>query len=390
MELLPRVKDYIEENIELLDTDPFKFIQEFMITSLSTKEHEQFLHIMQHTIGTLKDFDEDVAKVKKKLNDVCTQIETAYNSAGVRPVIVFYGDTELSTIEDLAKHSVRNLHVTVTETNTSPKNLDPSYTFVTGNGYSAGTLVQLIKDNVKSSSIGVERPVIYLSIKDIYTQDFIKAFAIEYAQMCQEIEQAIQLCLKSFEWRKVVEKDIAPKLLETLNDMSQEILGQQIYKKHSSDNYVMFHTDYSTEKQTKINFNFELKFTEDPSNIDVDAIVADHQKKLMKFKSTLDKRSARKQEQELLRQNAPQVQFSRKDISDAIRAVGHTPSSFVYTNKYPNTTTYKYQFMDLDSNECEAVKQELLKKNIPVISVTTEQSYSGRGPYTSLFVKVRN
>ena len=389
MELLPKVKSYIEENVELLEEDPLEFVQKFMKTYWGQAEHEQILQVMQDTVGTLTDFDEVVAKVKKKLNDICTQIETAHNAAGIHPIIKFYNDTELFTIEDLAKHTIRNLCVTVTETNTSPKNLDPSYTFVTTNGY-LGTLVQLIKDNVKSSAIGVQKPIIYLSIKDIYTQDFIKAFAIEYDQMCQEIEQAIQLCFKSFEWRKVVEEDIAPKLLETLNNMSQEILGQQIYKKYSDDNYITFHPDYEIERQTKINFRVELFFAKDPAKIKVNAIVADHKKKLIKFKETLNKRLERQKERELLKQNAPQIHFSRKDISDAIRAVGHIPSSFVYTNKYPNTTTYKYQFMNLDSDDCEAIKQELLKKNIPVISVTTEQSYSGRGPYTSLFVKVRN
>ena len=390
MELLPKVKDYIEKNIELLDKDPFEFIQAFMINSLRSEEKEQFLHIMLDTIGTLKDFDDAVAEVKKKLDDVCTQIENTHNVAGVRPIIEFYRNTELSTIEDLAKHNVNNLHVTTTETNTSPKNFDPSYTFITRDSYTAGTLVQLIKDNVKSSSIGVKKPLIYLSIEDIYTQDFVKAFATEYDRMCQEIKQAIQLCFKSFEWRKVIEEDIAPELLEKLNNMSQEILGEEIYQTYAHDNYVMFNVNYKIRKQTKINFEFELNFTTDPVKIDIDAIVADHQKKLIKFKGTLDKRLERQQERELLKQNAPEVKFSRKDISDAIRAVGHTPSSFVYTNKYPNTTTYKYQFMDLDSDECEAIKQQLLKKNIPVLSVSSEQSYSGRGPYTSLFVKVRN
>lgn len=153
-----------------------------------------------------------------------------------------------------------------------------------------------------------------------------------------------------------------------------------------------FISNYGLSRKTKIDLSMEIPFDSDPSLTDWDTEFENWTKKVDKFKQNQERSALRKQEKEAQRAQQPaNVKITRKDVTNAIKAAGFNPSTFVYTNKYTDTTTYKYAFMTLTPYECDLIKTELEKTGANIKNVTCEQGYwSGHGAYDSLFVRVYN
>lgn len=386
MNISNELKSFLEEHQDLLENDIVELVAKyFKKYYFASDKKVELLNIVQTVLHEMTDLDTKIQQAKNELNASCKAIADRYEVAGIVPTIQVADRVELSEGLDLTKYSLYGFCVTTTSNSDVPKSLPKEYTYTLRYGYTAGTLVQLIKGGVKSSAIAVPSPRVHLVIKDLYTQEFIKSFSNMYEKVCEDLVAAIDTCIKSFNWRPVVENDIAPELLTKLNELSEEILDEEIYSTRVSDNYIMFTVPHSISRQTKLDFNFQLNFFEDPANINIDQIISDVERKLRKFIGTLDRRSARRSE---IDRTTPIVKITRKDVNDAIIAAGFLPSSVAYTNKYQTSTTYTYAFMNVSKEGCERIKHELEKLGVNVIGVGTSTSMSGRGSYTSLFVRV--
>lgn len=389
MELREHVKNYIEQNIDLLDKDSLSFIQEYMTYGSGARKEDmsQFMEIVTNTLGLLSDLDSVVTRAKTALQRECQIIENKYDVAGIAGTIKLNDTINDINISTIAEHSLNNLQVSSVKDGRVPHHLPAEYMFKVDDGY-LETKIQLIQNKVPSAVVKVNKIRQLFRLQDLYSGSFIQLFIPKYDQLCRELREAIDTCINSFIWRRSIEEEIAPKLQEMLNDICEDLFGEKLYhiSTGTKDNVVYVKVPDAIQKQTKIRLNVELYFDKDPSSINIDQLATIMEHHLINFKTVYEKKQTRAAE----RVSKGLVEVTRRDVTAAIKAAGFVPSNHVYTNKYVNSTTYKYQFMNLTPQECKLVEDELRKINADVISVTTETSYGGRGAYNSLFVKVRN
>lgn len=392
MELSQPVKEYIEKNIDLLDLDPLEFARKGLHDSSIYKpqDKKQFFEVLTNTLDILTDLDEVVYRDQQELTKACEVVKKKYGVAGVTGELRLTRAGTAINAQNICDFGLSAMEVGTVEDNTVPSTLPSEYTFITSHHVVDGTVIQLEKNGIKSAALTAGKVTMHVTLKDLYNTTFLQPFIVEYEELCKNIKSAINTCIKTFQWKNTVEENLAPQLLTTLNDVTEDIFGKKLYKIEYYDNYVALQIPYDISKQTNIQLSAYLYFDKDPSNIDIDATANDLKTKLIKFKTNQDKKAANAAARESNRKERGLVNITRKDVTAAIRAAGFTPSDFVYTNKYANSTTYKYQFMNLTPSECKLVEDELIKRKADVISVTTQSSDSWRGPYNSLFVKIRN
>lgn len=387
MELTPYVKNYIEQNHELLDTDFDQFVDLF------TGTHEDFtcfLNILQNTLNEYTDLDSKIKEYTGLLQKHASDLEKKYTHvAGITPLLYCMSDKPLEDSSGLLR---ADIIIRVTEDGSIPNILPSDLSYSLRNHYGKVILSLVDKENNSSAKfVFVPKFQEHFSFTELYTKKLLSITFNQMEDLYKDIDSKFDDCVKSIQW-KIEAENIANHLVDRMNsyDPILENTPLKYYCADYNNEYVI--SSYDLSRKTKIDLSMEIPFDSDPNLTDWDKEFENWTRKLDKFKHNQEKSALRKQEKEAQRAQQPaNVKITRKDVTNAIRAAGFNPSTFVYTNKYSDTTTYKYAFMTLTPYECDKIKTELAKTGANIKNVTCEQGWwSGRGAYNSLFVRVYN
>lgn len=387
MELTPFVKKYIEDHQELLDTDFEQFVELF---SGAKEDFTCFLSILQNTLKQYTDLDSKIKEYIDLLQQHAHDLEKKYTHvAGITPFLYGISNEPLTSSSNLVSAS---MNIRVTEDGSIPIALPADLSYKLQPHYGKVTLSLADKDNHSSAEF-VFTPKFqeHFNFTELYIKKLLPTTFNQMEDLYKDIDAKFDDCVKSIQWKIDAEK-IAQKLVDQMN--SYDSILKDTPLKYYCDNYHNEYiiSSYNLSRKTKIVLSITIPFDSDPDLIDWDKEFENWAKKVDKFKQNQEKSALRKQEKEAQRAQQPaNVKITRKDVTNAIKAAGFTPSTTVYTNKYSDTTTYKYAFMTLTPAECDKIKKELAKTGANIKNVTCEQSWwSGRGAYNSLFVRVYN
>ena len=387
MELTPFVKKYIEDNQELLEEDFEQFVELFAGTR---EDFTCFLSILQNILKKYTDLDSKIKEYTDLLQKHASDLEKKYTHvAGITPFLYCMGNEPLMSSETLVSAGI---NIRITEDGSIPNTVpsDLSYSLKTHYGK---VILSLVDKENHSSAEFVFAPTFqgHFSFTELYTKKLLLTTFNQMEDLYKEIDSKFDECVKSIQW-KIDAENIANELVDRMNsyDPILENTPLKYYCGPYSNAYSVYNYDLS--RKTKIDLSMEIPFDSDPNSIDWDKEFENWTKKVDKFKQNQEKSALRKKEKEAQRAQQPaNVKITRKDVTNAIKAAGFSPSTFVYTNKYSDTTTYKYAFMTLTPAECDKIKTELAKTGANIKNVTCEQGWwSGRGNYNSLFVRVYN
>lgn len=387
MELTPFVKKYIEDNQELLETDFEQFVAQFTGTR---EDFTCFLSILQNILNEYKDLDSKIKEYAESLQKHASDLEKKYTHvAGITPFLYCLSDEHLESSNNLVSRMIR---IRLTEDGSIPNTLpsDLSYNLKIYYGDVVFSLAD--KDNHSSAQfIFYPKFNEYFNFTELYTKKLLPTTFNQMEDLYKDIDSKFDDCVKSIQWNIDAEK-IANELVERMNAYDDVIKDTplKLLFDQSQNNYRI--SNYDLSRKTKIDLSIRIPFDTDPNLTDWNKEFENWTKKVDKFKQNQEKSALRKQEKEAQRAQKPaNVKITRKDVTNAIKAAGFIPSTFVYTNKYTDTTTYKYAFMTLTQDECDMIKTELEKTGANIKNVTCEQGWwGGRGAYNSLFVRVYN
>ena len=387
MELTPFVKKYIEDHQELLETNFEKFVDLFEGRGT---DFTCFLSILQNILNEYTDLDSKIKEYTGLLQKHASDLEKKYTHvAGITPFLYCLSDEPIESSSNLVSRMVR---IRLTEDKSIPNTLpsDLSYNLKIYYGDVVFSLAD--KDNHSSAQfIFYPKFNDYFNFTELYTKELLPTTFNQMEDLYKDIDSKFDDCVKSIQWNIDAEK-IANELVERMNAYDDVIKDTplKLLFDQSQNNYRI--SNYDLSRKTKIDLSIKIPFDTDPNLTDWNKEFENWTKKVDKFKQNQEKSALRKQEKEAQRAQQPaNVKITRKDVTNAIKAAGFTPSTFVYTNKYTDTTTYKYAFMTLTQAECDQIKAELEKTGANIKNVTCEQGWwSGHGAYDSLFVRVYN
>lgn len=391
MDLTPYVKKYIEHNHELLEKDFDQFVDNFMG---SPEDFTCFLNILQNTLNEYTDLDSKIKEYTRLLQTHALDLEKKYTHvAGIIPFLYsgspYVRRERITSINEL--FSV--LMIILFEEGSSILNALPQELKYSLKPHYGNVILTLEDKEGNSSAKFVFGPTFEESfgISELYTKKKLPTILNKMEDLYRDIDSKFDDCVKSIQW-KIEAKNITQKLVDRMNSYDP-ILENTPFDYHCNNfNNEYITINYALSRKTKIDLSIKIPFDSDPNLTDWDKEFENWTKKVDKFKQNQEKSALRKQEKEAQKaQQPPNVKITRKDVTNAIKAAGFTPSTFVYTNKYSDTTTYKYAFMTLTPDECDKIKTELAKTGANIKNVTCEQGWwNGRGAYNSLFVRVYN
>lgn len=387
MELTPFVKKYIEDNQELLEKNFEQFVDLFPGT---TEDFTCFLSVLQNILKEYTDLDSKIKEYTDLLQKHASDLEKKYTHvAGITPFLYCMGNEPLMSSETLVS---ARINIRIIEDGSIPKTVpsDLSYSLTTHYGE---VILSLVDKENHSSAKFVFVPTFqgHFSFTELYTKKLLPTTFNQMENLYKDIDSKFNECVESIKW-KIDAENIANDLVDRMNSYDP-ILENTPLKYHCatySNAYSVY--NYNLSRKTKIDLSMEIPFDSDPNLTDWNKEFENWTKKVDKFKQNQEKSVLRKQEKEAQRAQQPaNVKITRKDVTNAIKAAGFNPSTFVYTNKYTDTTTYKYAFMTLTPAECDKIKTELAKTGANIKNVTCEQGWwGGHGAYNSLFVRVYN
>lgn len=387
MELTPFVKKYIEDHHELLETNFEQFVDLFTGTE---EDFTCFLSILQNILNKYTDLDSKIKEYTSLLQKHASDLEKKYiHVAGITPFLYCIGNEPLVSSETLVSAGI---NIRLTEDGSIPNTVpsDLSYSLKTHYGKVILSLVD--KENNSSAKFeSVPKFQGHFHFTELYTKKLLPTTFTQMEDLYKDVHSKFDDCVKSIQW-KIDAENIANELVDRMNSYDLILKNTPLQYHCSPYSNACFIGNYDLSRKTKIDLSMIIPFDSDPNLTDWDKEFESWTKKVDKFKQNQEKSASRKQEKEAQRAQQPaNVKITRKDVTNAIKAAGFNPSTFVYTNKYTDTTTYKYAFMTLTPAECDKIKTELAKTGANIKNVTCEQGWwGGRGAYNSLFVRVYN
>lgn len=387
MELTPFVKNYIEKNHELLDEDFNKFVDSFIGTY---EDFKCFLSILQNTLNAYTDLDSKIKEYTGLLQKHASDLEKKYTHvAGITPFLYCMSDKPLESSDNMIGG---NVIIRVTEDGGIPNTVPAGLSYSLKTHY--GKVILSLADKENNSSAKFEffpKFQEYFHFTELYTKNLLPTTFNQMEDLYKDIDSKFDDCVKSIQW-KIDAENIANELVDRMNSYDPIFKNTPLKYHCGPYSNTYFISNYDLSRKTKIDLSMEITFDSDPNLTDWNKEFENWTKKVDKFKQNQERSALRKQEKEAQRAQQPaNVKITRKDVTNAIKAAGFNPSTFVYTNKYSDTTTYKYAFMTLTPDECDQIKTELAKTGANIKNVTCEQGWwSGHGAYDSLFVRVYN
>ena len=385
MELTPVVKAYIEKNHELLENDFNQFVDSF--TGVQ-QDFTCFLSILQDVLGEYKDLDSKINEYNMLLQKHSANLEKKYTRvAGITPFLQGFANRQITSSHNMISN---DLNIGVAEDGTIPNDLPQDLTYIIKSHYNSLVVLKL-EDKARNSSAEFFFDITFrdnFKLSELYIKKKLPTTLKQLEDLYRDIDSKFDDCVKSIQWKIEAEK-IATELGDRMNSYDDIFKYTPLKVLSSQNKYLIY--NYELSRKTKIDLSIDVPFDSDPRSIDWDKEFENWTKKADKFKQNQEKSALRKQEKEAQRAQRPaNVKITRKDVTNAIKAAGFNPSTIVYTNKYSDTTTYKYAFMLLTEDECDKIKLELAKTGANIKDVTCEQGWSARGAYPSLFVRVYN
>ena len=372
--LTNNVKEYIEKNNELLDTD--EGIQQLLDNYRNMPDAHDLFDVLR-SIGLLQDYeslcDEYLKEVKKHV---------ASSATGITVEPVFSPSIKGTSFPHNIEMFIDNNSQPPFEVPLSKSEkliVDSSRMFIQrGNDRSAG---------ISAGSTIIEYK---LSLEELQHKNNIQSIIKDVNYYIEKFDSAFTDCLSSFKYKEDATK-LINSLVPKVTDLMTSILGYNnvIVK---DDTYWNRITITGKSKTGTIITLVEINYSS-PITADEETLMSKAKVYLDSYKIQYDKNQARKAaKQAALAENPNAKIITRKEVTQAINASGvNVRTDFVYTNKHKTITTYKYAFNNLTQAECNKIKDELVKIGANVKNVTCEQGWwSGRGAYMSLFIRLYN
>lgn len=371
--LTNKVKEYIEKNHELLDTD--EGIQQLVDNYMYEPDAQDLFEVLR-SVGLLQDYeslcDEYLQEVKKHVASSATGID-------VEPVLNPFseGKSFPPFIEMSIDNSTSNsIEIPINQGNKLM--VDGAIMFIeTPNDISAKV------------TLGYRGVSSRLPLKELMNKDGIQDVLERANKFIEKFDKSVITCIDSFQYREEARKFI-DNLLSKLEELMHSVLGYSKIRV-KDDGYHKFSVDAKSKTGTVIRL-VEIDYST-PITTDEDSLLSQAKTYLDSYKIEYDKNQARKAAtQAALTANPNAKIITRKEVTQAIKNSGVSiRTDFVYTNKHKTITTYKYAFNNLTQGECDKIKDELVKIGANVKNVTCEQGWwSGHGAYMSLFIRLYN
>ena len=371
--LTNKVKDYIENNHELLDTD--EGIQQLVDDYIRQPDAQDLFEVLR-SAGLLQDYeslcDSYIAEVKKHVANSATGIH-------LEPVLSPCRDGQSFPYNiEMQINNNTNLTFEVPLSHTEKLVFDAGY-------------IHIQRSDAKSAKISVGPGVIeyVLTIHELLYRDKLKQVIADVNDYIKNFDAAVTGCINSFQYKEDATK-LVNSLIPQLTELMTSILGySKIIVK--DDGWYKLYIRGKSKTGTFIDL-FNINYAS-PIAVDETSVLNDAERFLKNYKIEYDKNQARKAaKQAALAANPNTKIITRKEVNQAIKASGvNVRTDFVYTNKHKTITTYKYAFNNLTQADCNKIKDELVKIGANVQSVTCEQGWwSGHGAYTSLFIRLYN
>lgn len=367
------VKEYIEQNHELLDTD--EGIQQLVDNYINRFDAQDLFEVLR-SAGLLQDYeslcDNYVQEIKKHTASSATGID-------LEPVLKPFREGQSFPLH--VEMSINNSTSTLIEI---PINQ--------GNKLIVDGTIMFIKtpDDISAKVyVGYRGVTSVLSLKELSSRDNLQDALERADKFVGKFDKSAATCIDSFQYRKKA-KNFIDNLLSKLEELMQSVLGYSKIRVED-DGYTKFRVEAKSKTGTLIKL-FDIDYDK-PINIDENSLMSQAKTYLDSYKIQYDKNQARKAAKQAALAANPNIKIiTRKEVTQAINASGvNVRTDFVYTNKHKTITTYKYAFNNLTQDECNKIKDELVKIGANVKDVTCEQGWwSGRGAYMSLFIRLYN
>lgn len=372
--LTNKVKEYIEKNHELLDTD--EGIQQLVDNYRNMPDAYDLFDVLR-SIGLLQDYeslcDEYLKEVKKHV---------ASSATGINVEPSFSPSIE-------GKSFPHNIEMFINNNSQSPFEvpLSQSEKLIVD---SSRMFIQRGNDTSARRSAGSTTIEYKLSLEELQHKNNIQSIIKDVDYYIERFDSAFITCLNSFQYKEDAIK-LINSLVPEVTELMTSILGYSkiIVKEDTYWNKIIITGKSKTGtviELVKIDYSA-------PINTDENSLMSLAKHYLDSYKIEYDKNQARKAAKQAALAADPNLKIiTRREVTQAINASGvYVRTDFVYTNKHKTITTYKYAFNNLTQDECNKIKDELVKIGANVKNVTCEQGWwSGRGAYMSLFIRLYN
>lgn len=371
--LTNKVKEYIERRQELLDTD--EGIQQLVDDYIYELDAQDLFEVLRSG-GLLQDYE---SLCNSYLQEVKKHTASSATGIDLKPVLMPFREGQSFPVS--IDMSINNSTRTLIEIpiNQGDKLIVKGETM----------FIETLNDISAKVNMGYRGVTPVLSLKELSSKDKLQ-YALERAdEFVKEFDKSVATCIDSFQYRKEA-KNFIDNLLPKLEELMHSVLGYSKIRVED-DGYTKFRVEAKSKTGTLVKL-FDIDYDK-PINIDENSLMSQAKVYLDSYKIEYDKNQARKAaKQAALSANPNSKSITRKEVNQAINASGvNVRTDFVYTNKHKTITTYKYAFNDLTQDECNRIKDELVKIGANVESVTCEQGWwSGRGAYMSLFIRIYN
>lgn len=364
-----KVKEYIEQNNDLLDTD--EGIQQLVDKYIYELDAQDLFEVLR-SAGLLQDYE---SLCNSYLHEV--KKHTASSSTGIvlEPVLVPFREGQsfpLSIDMSIYNSTSKFIEVPINQ----------------GNKLIVDGDIMFIKtpDDISAKvTVGYRGVTSVLSLKELSNKDKLQHSIENADKFIERFDKSATTCIDSFQYREEA-KNFIDNLLPKLEELMNSVLGYS--KIRVEDNgYTKFRVEAKSKTGTLVKL-FDIDYDK-PINIDENSLMSKAKVYLDSYKIQYDKNQARK----AATQSNPNAKIvTRKEVTQAIKNSGVSiRTDFVYTNKHKTITTYKYAFNNLTQAECNKIKDELVKIGANVKNVTCEQGWwGGHGVYMSLFIRLYN
>lgn len=371
--LTKKVKEYIEKNRELLDTD--EGIQQLVDNYIYELDAQDLFDVLR-SIGLLQDYE---SLCNSYLQEVKKHTDSSATGIKVEPILV-----------PNRKETSFPVRIEMSINNSTSKLIEIPIN--QGNKLTVDDRTMFIKtlDDISAKvDVGYRDVTPVLSFEVLSSKDYLQ-HALKCASVfVEKFDKSFTTCIDSLQYKKEA-KNFIDNLLSKLEELMQSVLGYSNIRVEDTG-YTKFRVEAKSKTGTLIKL-FDISYDK-PINIDEDSLMSQAKTYLDSYKIKYDKNQAQKAAKQAALDADPNTKIiTRKEVTQAIKASGvNVRTDFVYTNKHKTVTTYKYAFNNLTQAECNKIKDELVKIGANVKNVTCEQGWwSGRGAYMSLFIRLYN